>query len=157
MQPGFRQHPSPPLPAQADDPQAAFHGAKLALFLGRRIVVIRRDNRPGLSHAGALDLPGGGREGCESPTACVLRETREELRLTLPRAALLWGRCFAGADGRQAWLFAARLPARLARDIRLGREGQGWRLMMPVAYLTHPRAIAHFRPRLRACLTAIAP
>lgn len=52
-----------------------FHGAKLALFIGADLVVIRRHDRPDIPWPGALDLTGCGREGQESPVDCVLRET----------------------------------------------------------------------------------
>ena len=56
-------------------------GAKLALFVGARLLVLHRDDRPGLLWPGFWDLPGGGREGAESPLDCALRETREEFGL----------------------------------------------------------------------------
>lgn len=135
-----------------------FVGAKLALFLGRDLVVIRRDDHPGLPWPGALDLPGGGREGDETPAACVLRETAEELGLHLPPASLIWGRGFPRpADGARGWFFAAHQPATLAAAIRFGNEGQGWMLMPPGAYLGHPDAIPHFCDRLRICLAECPP
>ena len=48
-----------------------FSGAKLALFLGADLLVIRRDMRPDIPFPGHWDLPGGGREGEEE-------EPREE-------------------------------------------------------------------------------
>lgn len=138
--------------------ESDFIGAKLALFLGPRLVVIRRDDRPGLPWPGALDLPGGGREGRESPAACVLRETAEELGLVLPAAALVWGRAFRRpGDGAQGWFFAAHQPAALVRDIRFGDEGQGWALMAPRDYIAHPDAVPHFRDRLRLYLADCPP
>lgn len=129
-----------------------FIGAKLALFLGDRLAVIRRDDRSGLDWAGHWDFPGGGREGQESAAECVLRETHEELGLRVPRAALVWNRAFLRPDRAVGWLFVARLPAASASDIRLGDEGQGWALMTPGEYLAHPLGIPHFKERLRLYL-----
>ena len=42
-----------------------FVGAKLALFLGEELLVIRRDDRPDIPWPDFLDFPGGGREGDE--------------------------------------------------------------------------------------------
>ena len=56
----------------------SFSGAKLALFLGADLLVIKRDDRPDIPYPGYWDLPGGGREGDETPQACALRETYEE-------------------------------------------------------------------------------
>lgn len=38
-----------------------FGGAKLILFIGKQIVVLRRDQKPDIPWPGRLDLPGGGR------------------------------------------------------------------------------------------------
>lgn len=132
-----------------------FHGAKLALFLGPQLVVIRRDVRPDIPWPGALDLPGGGREGEESPADCVIRETREELGLRIGIADLVWARSYR-RGGDRFWFFAAHLPAAAARGIVFGDEGQGWWLMSPGAYVTHPEAVPHFRDRLRDYLIGCA-
>ena len=55
----------------------SFDGAKLALFLGKDLVVILRDDKPDIPYPAHWDLPGGGREGAETPEACALRETYE--------------------------------------------------------------------------------
>ena len=58
-----------------------FLGAKLALLVGDRIVTILRDDIPTIPWPGHWDLPGGGREGDETPETCVLRELEEELAI----------------------------------------------------------------------------
>lgn len=130
---------------------AEFGGAKLILFLGARLLVIRRDNRADIPWPDHWDLPGGGREGSESPAECALRETREEVGLALKPAELIWSATTMRPDGR-AWYFAARRPAAEARAIRLGNEGQGWRLMTPQAYCAHSLAIPHFVAQVRSFL-----
>ena len=129
-----------------------FIGAKLALFLGDRLAVIRRDDRPGLDWAGYWDFPGGGREGGETAQDCALRETEEELGIAVPREALVWNRAFLRPDRAVGWLFVGRLPADAAASIRLGDEGQAWALMQPAAYLSHPLGIPHFKERLKLYL-----
>lgn len=131
-----------------------FAGAKLALFLGERLAVIRRDDRAGLVWPGYWDFPGGGREAGESPAACALRETQEELGLVVPPEALVWARAFVRPDGTVGWFFAAHLPLEWADMVRLGDEGQEWALMTAQAYLLHPLAIPHFKERLRLYLMA---
>ena len=128
-----------------------FVGAKLALFMGADLAVILRDTRPGIPWPGRLDLPGGGREGGETPVQCVLRETHEELGLRLCAGCLCWGRRFIGAAG-PVWLFAAHLDAARLLDVVFGTEGQGWRLISPAAYLNDPLAIPPFQDRLRLYL-----
>ncbi len=121
-----------------------FLGAKLALFLGDQLLVIRRDDRADIPFPNHLDLPGGGREGAETPEACVLRETREEVGLVLTKDALVWGRRYVRPRGT-AWFFAAHLGAESAGRVRFGDEEQGWSLMPPKAYTEHAEAVPHFR------------
>ncbi|WP_372570651.1 NUDIX hydrolase [Ruegeria jejuensis] len=128
-----------------------FRGAKLALFLGQNLVVIQRDDYAHIPYPGCWDFPGGGREGNETPEACALRETQEEVGLRLSASDLIWSRHY-GSD----WFFVARLGEGLIDKIRLGDEGQSWRMMAPEAYLVHPKGILHFKTRLSDYLTEIA-
>ena len=123
----------------------AFHGAKLWLTLDGTMLTYLRDDRPGLPFAAHWDLPGGGREGGESPLACALREMEEEFGLVLDPATLT-GRAFRShADpAMRSWLFAGPIDAAQLAAIRFGDEGQEWRMMPVDDYLAHPRAIAHF-------------
>lgn len=125
-----------------------FGGAKLALFLGARILVIQRDDKTTIPYPGHWDFPGGGRDGNESPEACVLRETWEETGLHLTPDHLVGARFYDQPTG-PAWFFAAHLAPSRAREVRLGDEGQGWRLMTPTEYCAHPLCIPQFADRLR--------
>jgi len=135
-----------------------FVGAKLVLLIGPRLVTLLRDDRPDIRWPGHWDLPGGGREGDESPEACVIRELGEELGLTLTPEALIWRRAYPSADfpGRIGFAFAARLPEGSDAAIRFGDEGQRWALMPPEDYIAHPRAVPHFRIRVADALKALA-
>lgn len=133
-----------------------FVGAKIVLLIGGRLLTLLRDDIPGIVYPGWWDMPGGGREAGESAEACVLRETREEVGLELSEAALVWRAVFTSpTTGGEAVWFAAALPAGAEHDIVFGDEGQGWRLMPPEAWLAHPRAIAHFKSRVRAGLAGL--
>ncbi len=128
-----------------------FDGAKLALFIGAKLAVILRDDIPGLPFAGYWDLPGGGREGDETPLECALRECREELGLAVPEGAVTWRQRFT-EDGQVKWFFVAGLPDRAAQDVTFGDEGQRWTLMSSDAFLAHPKAVPAFQARLRLFL-----
>ena len=56
--------------------------------------------------------------------------------------------------GRLAWMFRAELTEAEAAAVRLGDEGQELRLMPLAEYLSHPRAIPHFRDMVRDVLAA---
>jgi 8-oxo-dGTP diphosphatase len=130
-------------------------GAKLALFVGAPLVVIERDDRPGLTWPGAWDMPGGGREPGETPLGCALRETREELSLIVPPDAVTWGRPYENSIGRVVWFFAARLPETVGASISLGDEGQCWAYMSAPDFLAHPDAVHPFKPRLSDYLNGV--
>lgn len=119
---------------------ARWRGAKVALFLGPRLLITLRDDLPGLPWAGHWDFPGGGREGDESPEGCVIRETFEEVGLRLDASDLRGGR--QHASGGTNWFFVAHLPD-CAAAVRFGDEGQTWDLVAPTAYLRLPRRIPH--------------
>ena len=131
-----------------------FHGAKLMLFLGRDLLVIRRDHSPGIPWPGYLDWPGGGREDTETAEACALRETREEVGLALAPGDLHWRHLRHGADGN-SWFFAARLPVNRRAGIVFGGEGTGWALMPPARFLDRADAIPHFRDVLAVYLAEV--
>ena len=131
----------------------SFIGAKLALFLGEQLLVILRDEKPDIPYPGHWDFPGGGREGDESPETCALRETQEEVGLTLSQAELIYARSYLRPSGLR-WFFVARLPEARVTEIILGDEGQCWQLMSPEAYLAHPLGIPSFKYRLRDYLSS---
>lgn len=60
------------------------------VFLNPRgqILLLLRDEKPGLPCAGMWDLPGGHVEDDETPELCIVREMDEEMGLTLTTPAL---------------------------------------------------------------------
>lgn len=128
-----------------------FDGAKIALFHAGGLLVYLRDDRPELNWPGHWDLPGGGREGGESPQDCALRELEEEFGLRLMPSRLLWHRIYGPAEKR-VHFFAGHLAAREIAAIRFGDEGQFWRMMAIGDYLSHPLGVPNLQSRLRDCL-----
>lgn len=134
----------------------AFDGAKIALLCAGHVLSIQRDDRPDIPFPGYWDLPGGGREADETPRACVIRETAEELTLDISPLPFLWGRRYPGTvNPLPTWFFVAELPEALLPGIRLGNEGQGWRLIPRATFPTLDTAIPHLRNRLSDYLTTL--
>lgn len=133
--------------ATADEMNMPFSGAKLALLVGQQIIVILRDDIPTIPFPDYWDLPGGGREDEESPLACAVRETFEELGLTIRPDVISWGRCFT-SDGEVNWFFVAHVRQEIVGSIRLGDEGQRWEMMAVDDFLAHPKAVPNFKTRL---------
>ncbi|MEL6914929.1 MAG: NUDIX hydrolase [Pseudomonadota bacterium] len=132
--------------------EGPFIGAKVALFIGARLLVILRDEDRDIPWPGWWDFPGGGREGAETPEEVALRETREEVGLALDPGGFVWKRAHRTSDGLVTFFFVHHLPAARRADIVLGSEGQRWELWSAAAYLAHPKGIPHFKERLRLYL-----
>ena len=128
-----------------------FLGAKLALLVGNRIVTILRDDIPNIPWPGHWDLPGGGREGDETPEACVLRELEEELDLRLEEHQLTY-KARGSRKGRDVWFFACEFPDFDESAVTFGGEGETWRLASIDWFLHEAHAVPHQKDNLRTYL-----
>jgi 8-oxo-dGTP diphosphatase len=126
-----------------------FVGAKAALFCGASVLTCLRDEKPGLRWPGLWDLPGGGREGEESPEDCLLRELWEEFGLRLSADRLVWRRVFPSMvdPARASVFFGGWISREEVGRIRFGDEGQGWELMPVAGFLGHPKAVPEMQRR----------
>lgn len=134
--------------------QSDFVGAKVAVLWQSCVLTLLRDDRPDIPFPAHWDLPGGGREGQETPVVCALREAEEELSLRLDPGDIVWQRRYPaiGNPGETAWFFVAR-PAHLdLAELRLGEEGQAWRAMPIEGFLRHRNAVPYLQQRLTAYL-----
>lgn len=142
------------------DPAAAlrWNGAKLVLTCGDALLVLRRDDIPTINWPGCWDLPGGKREGDESPADCALRELFEETGLRLDPARLRGrARELPHRPGRAGWYFHAEITAAEAASAVLGDEGAELRLMALAEFVVHPKAVPHFRDVVLELLGMAAP
>ena len=131
-----------------------FIGAKAAFFHAGRLLTYLRDDSPDLPWPAMWDLPGGGREGGETPEDCLLREMDEEFGLRLLPDRLTYRRDWPSmAGGPQSGVFfAGHLRAHEIAAIRFGTEGQHWQMMETEAFLSHPGAIPALVARVQAVL-----
>lgn len=129
-----------------------FTGAKAALLCSGRLLTYQRDDRPGLRWAELWDLPGGGREGGETPEQCLLREIAEEFGLHLTAERLTYCRIWPAMSGGAlpGVFFAGTLTEAEIAAIRFGEEGQRWGMMQVADYLAHPLAIPALCQRISA-------
>ena len=132
----------------------SFTGAKAAILIGDRLLVTLRDDRPDIPYPAMWDLPGGGREGCETPEACVLRELQEEFGLEFGPERLLWRKVWPSMMDatRDSVFFAGRITAAEVAEVRFGDEGQYWRMMPVAEFLTEPLIIPEMQRRVRVAL-----
>jgi 8-oxo-dGTP diphosphatase len=132
-----------------------FLGAKIALICGDELVAYRRDDKPDIPFPGFWDLPGGGREGSETPLECALRETEEEFGLRLGADLICWERSYVHADDRPpSWFFVAEIAPDQVAAIVFGDEGQFWRMMALREFVALPDAPPSLQARLRQYLEA---
>ncbi len=133
---------------------APFAGAKLACLLDGHILTYRRDDKPTIPWPGLIDLPGGGREGAESPAACGLRELHEEFGLLVPESRIWWARPLPSLhpQGATGWFLALTLTAADVAAIRFGNEGHSPQLLGIPAFLAAPDAIPALQGRLKLVL-----
>lgn len=126
-----------------------FVGAKVALFCDGRVLVSLRDDFSHIPWPDHWDLPGGGREGQESPEDCLLRELQEEFGLSLPAERLIYRRVLPAMlnPSRPSVFFSGWITSAEIAVIRFGEEGQGWQMMPIDAFLAHPRAVPEMQRR----------
>jgi 8-oxo-dGTP diphosphatase len=134
---------------------SAFYGAKLAILTGDRIVTILRDDVPHIPWPGHWDLPGGGREGSETPEDCVLREVYEELGLSLSASDLHWRLEAFTPSAERVWFFVSEQPDFDPEMVRFGNEGQEWRMVSLAWFLKEPSVIPRHQERLSIYLENI--
>lgn len=127
----------------------SFVGCKAAFFCGDDILVYLRDDRPGLGWPGLWDLPGGGREGDETPEECLLRELDEEFGLRLGTERLIWRGEFPSMldAARRSFFFGGRLSVAEVAQVRFGDEGQRWQMMPVPVFVAHAGAVPEMQRR----------
>lgn len=128
-----------------------FSGVKIALFSADKLIVIQRDDKPGLRFAGMWDFPGGARENDESPIECVTREIEEELGIHLDAASIVWEETFpAMHDPNQiAYFMVANVTTGQVKGIEFGDEGQGWKLISVDDFFSDKNTVEPLKDRLK--------
>lgn len=128
-----------------------FSGAKIAVLCDGQLLTLLRDDKPTINWPNLWDLPGGGREGHETPVECALRETFEEFGLQLDAGAVHYQRVYPGQGqgGLDTWFLVAEVPGGAFEQVVFGDEGQRWAVMSVEQFLALENAIPHLQVRLR--------
>jgi 8-oxo-dGTP diphosphatase len=127
-----------------------FSGAKGLVLVGTQTIVYRRSaDAPRAQNL--LDLPGGGREGNESPFETFAREVKEEFGLSIKPADIVYSRRYQGQQNPKffGYHMVAQLPASAQNDIIYGNEGVGYTLMTIDEYLSRADAWQEYQARTR--------
>jgi 8-oxo-dGTP diphosphatase len=136
-----------------------FDGVTIALIQNDKLVMILRDNKPGLPFANMWEFPGGGREGNESPVDCAIREVREELSFELQKDSIVWQKEFEAMHDPKlkVHFMVARVSAAEASTMKLGTEGQKFELMRIDDCLARRDVVPRFKEMLRSYLETLNP
>ena len=128
-----------------------FTGCKIALFCGDKLLTILRDDKASIPWPNMWELPGGGREGDESPFECVAREVYEELGIHLNEDCLLWGKIYPSVifEGKQSVFMVGQLRQEQFDNITFGDEGQAYKLMPVEEFLNSKQAVPQLQERLK--------
>lgn len=129
-----------------------FSGTKIAAFCGNKIVAYLRDDKEGIPFAGRWDLPGGGREGNETPIQCALRELEEEfgIRVSEQRIKVLERHPSLAPAALDTYFCVARISQEEVEQIKFGNEGQQWQMMMSATeFVIHALVAPPIRERLK--------
>ena len=128
-----------------------FTGCKIALFCGDKLLTILRDDKASIPWPNMWELPGGGREGDESPFECAAREVFEELGIHLNEDCLLWGKIYPSVifEGKQSVFMVGQLRQEQFDNITFGDEGQAYKLMPIEEFLKSKQAVPQLQGRLR--------
>lgn len=133
-----------------------FHGCKVALFIGERLLVTLRDDKPDIPFPNMWDFVGGGREGVETPEETLIREVREEVGLHVTATDLIWKKQYNAnfMPDAKVFFFVAKLPASAEFDIVFGDEGQAWKLVNQEAFWKIENMVPAYASRLKDWLVS---
>ena len=128
-----------------------FSGCKIALISDDKLLTILRDNISSIPWPNMWELPGGGREGEETPFECVQREVFEELGLKLEETAIVWAKEYQGMlDPDKTSIFmVGSITQEDFASIAFGDEGQAYQLMDVSQFLADEKVIPQLQDRLR--------
>ena len=128
-----------------------FTGCKIALFCGDKLLTILRDDKSNIPYPNTWELPGGGREGDESPFECAAREVYEELGIHLTKDCLLWSKVYPSMlfEGKESVFLVDKLRQEQFDSIVFGDEGQGCKLMSVEEFLGSDKVVPQLQGRVR--------
>ena len=134
--------------------QLEFSGCKIALLCDNKLLTILRDDIPTIPWPNMWELPGGGREGEETPFECVQREVFEELGLKLEEADILWAKEYQGMlDPDKTSIFmVGTITQEEFTGIVFGDEGQAYQMMDVSQFLSDKKVIPQLQNRLSGYL-----
>jgi 8-oxo-dGTP diphosphatase len=126
-----------------------FNGSKGFIFIGEKLLVYRRDSSV-TNFPLMIDLPGGGKEGDETPFETFTREAKEEFGIEVKKENIVHSKAHQSIvePWKQSYFFVAKLPASEEKNIVFGTEGTEFYLLEVDDYLNRKDIIDRHRVRL---------
>ncbi|WP_455166025.1 NUDIX hydrolase [Streptococcus sp.] len=133
------------------DKHLDFTGCKIALICDGRMLTILRDDKPTIPWPNLWELPGGGREGDETPFECAAREVYEELKIQLSKEDIVWSRIYPSMldENKNSVFLVGKLTQEQFDGIVFGDEGQGFKLMTIEEFLALDQVVPQLQERVR--------
>ena len=133
-----------------------FIGTMGIVYIGKEMLVYRRDGKAP-SWPLCVGLPGGGREGEETPFETLAREVKEEFNLNIKEKDIVYSRKYDSVEkpGKFAYFMVAKSKDLLEKDIVFGNEGLYYFLMDPAEYSSLEDAVAPFKARINSYLETL--
>ncbi len=130
-----------------------FFGVKGLVFIGDKILVYRRDNKTKICPL-LIDLPGGGREGKETPLETFSREVKEEFGININKDDVVFAKKYQGIvdSSLQHYFFITKSLNIKETDLILGNEGVEFYLLYPQTYLELTDAVENQQKRVKEYL-----
>lgn len=128
---------------------ALFHGVKGLIRVADKIIVVRRDTKT-MKYQLQLDLPGGGREGNESPFETLKREIRETLGINLGPDDIAFSVRYDNPSGHaQDTFFLVTKELTLdPHKINFGEKGLMYSFMTMHEFIKRPDAVEKQKGRI---------
>ena len=128
-----------------------FTGCKIALLCDGQVLTILRDDKATIPWPNLWELPGGGREGDETPFECAAREVYEELSIQLSKEDIVWSRIYPSMldENKKSVFLVGQLTQEQFGNIVLGDEGQDFKLMSIEEFLTLDQVVPQLQDRVR--------
>ncbi len=128
-----------------------FTGCKIALLCDGQILTILRDDKATIPWPNLWELPGGGREGDETPFECAAREVYEELSIQLSKEDIVWSWIYPSMldENKNSIFLVGQLTQERFDNILLGDEGQDFKLMSIEEFLTLDQVVPQLQERVR--------
>lgn len=126
-----------------------FVGVKVALISNGKILTILRDDKEDIPFPNMWDLPGGGREGDESPYETMSREVMEELFISIPKSSVIWEKWYDSmtSQGNFSVFMVVNVDEDLISKIIFGDEGQMFKIVSFEDFLSDENVICQLKDR----------